>query len=179
MMESSSLGLNCLNVCLLSCFVGPLVGDLLVALSSFNTLSTFVMVIGYLFCMFLHEHFDVLLISPFVTMTTVRISLDGDSFYLHCLGWAKSKVWCTIYRFKLPSSTCAADRSKAAPLCVPPMYVFVVSYCYVDTFVSLVVFSSTVSIFPFAPRFYFLFFIRHTTCLVFNQFTVGHFAFLF
>jgi hypothetical protein len=34
--------------------------------------------------MFLHEHFDVLL-SPFVTMTTVRISLGGDSFYLHCL----------------------------------------------------------------------------------------------
>jgi hypothetical protein len=34
--------------------------------------------------MFLHEHFDVLLISSFVTMTTVRISLGGDSVYLHC-----------------------------------------------------------------------------------------------
>jgi hypothetical protein len=41
------------------------------------------------FCMFLHEHFDVLLISPYLliyeTMKTVRISLGGDAFYLHCL----------------------------------------------------------------------------------------------
>jgi hypothetical protein len=35
--------------------------------------------------MFLHDHLGVLRISPFVTMTTVRISLGGDSFYSHCL----------------------------------------------------------------------------------------------
>jgi hypothetical protein len=40
------------------------------------------------------------------------------------------------------------------PLYVPQMYVYVVSYCFGDTFVSLVVFSSTVSIFPFAPSFF-------------------------
>jgi hypothetical protein len=35
--------------------------------------------------MFLHDHLSVLLIKPFATITTVRISLGGDSFYLHCL----------------------------------------------------------------------------------------------
>jgi hypothetical protein len=33
------------------------------------------------------------------------------------------------------NSIYAADCSKAAPLCVPQMYVFVVLYCFGDTFV--------------------------------------------
>jgi hypothetical protein len=44
-----------------------------------------------------------------------------------------SEVWSTINLFKLPRSTCAADRSKGAPLCVPQMYVFVVLFCFGDT----------------------------------------------
>ncbi|XP_060559378.1 uncharacterized protein LOC132719604 [Ruditapes philippinarum] len=54
-------------------------------------------------------------------------------------------VWCTINRFKLPSSTYAADRSKAAPsICVPQMYVLLFHTVLVTLlFVSLVVVSST------------------------------------
>jgi hypothetical protein len=53
------------------CFISvllrrALVCNFLVALPSFKTLSTFVMVI-----VFVHDHFCVLLISPFVTTATV------------------------------------------------------------------------------------------------------------
>jgi hypothetical protein len=56
----------------------------------------------------------------------------GDSFFLHCLlkkehGGAKSDVWCTINRFKLPSSAYTADRSKAAPLYVLQTYAFFIA----------------------------------------------------
>jgi hypothetical protein len=97
--------------------------------------------------MYLHDHLYVLLSSPFVTITTVRVLPGGYSrFKEH--GGAKSEVWCTIYRFKLPSSAYAADHSKAASLCAPQMYVFVVSYYYGDTCASIVDFLSTVSIIP-------------------------------
>jgi hypothetical protein len=60
---------------------------------------------------------------------------------------------------QIPSSIYAADLSKVVPLCVPQMFVYVVLYCFGDTFafVSLVVFSSTVCIFPIATSFYLFF----------------------
>jgi hypothetical protein len=39
----------------------------------------------FFFCMFLHMLFDILHISLFVSITTVRILHGRDSFYLHCL----------------------------------------------------------------------------------------------
>jgi hypothetical protein len=104
----------------------------------------------------LRVRFGVLL--SFLTLALVTGSGGG------CVHWTPPflddlvyHIWCTSNRFKLPNSIYAADRSKAAPLCVLQMFVYVVSYCFGDTFVSVVVFSSTVSIFPFAPSFYFLF----------------------
>jgi hypothetical protein len=98
--------------------------------------------------MLLRDHF----VSRLLYFTTAGVKC--------CMAAVKScpvlhfSVWCTINRFKLPSSINAADRSKVAPLCVPQMFVYVVLYCFGDTFVSFVVFSSTESIFPFASSFY-------------------------
>jgi hypothetical protein len=76
----SHLGLNCHTVRLLSCFAGPfIVGDFLVALSSFQESSTLVVIIRLYLCMRIYTviyGFYVFRLN--VTMTNVRISFDGD-----------------------------------------------------------------------------------------------------
>jgi hypothetical protein len=95
------------------------------------------------------------MISSLITITAVRISLGGDSFNLHCI--VDRNIVGLRVKFDAPltglnsPAILAADRSKAAHLCDPYVYLFV-SYLYCDTFVPFLLFlSSTVSIFSFAP----------------------------
>jgi hypothetical protein len=80
-------------------------------------------------------------------------SLTWQGFILSTLsglykyGGAKSEVWCTIHRFKLPSSTYVAERSKA---------VFVVSYCFL-TLVCVPCCFLVCSMFPFSHSFIIIF----------------------
>jgi hypothetical protein len=90
----------------------------------------------------------------FVTITTVRISLGGDSFYLHCLVY-RNMVGLRA-RFGAPL-TGLNSPAVFMLLTIPSVFLRCMSMLFhtvLVTFVSLVVFSSTVSIFPFAPIFY-------------------------
>ena len=71
----------------------------------------------------------------------VSLNFTGRGLLLFTLNvtWehigAKSAVGCTINRFKLPSGSFAADRSKTVPLCVP------LSVLRFQLFVCLLLFS--------------------------------------
>jgi hypothetical protein len=105
------------------------------------------------------EHFVVLLFSPFVTITTVRISLGGDSFYLHCLIYRNMvglRVWsgAPVIGLNPPPPAVLILLTVPMPLCVPQMYDFVVSYCVGDTFVCVPsCFLVYGKYFPFASSF--------------------------
>lgn len=95
-------------------------------------------------------------------MTTVRISLGGDSFYLHCLVY-RNMVGLRA-RFGAPLTGLNSPAVIIMLLTVPRRRPTVFLRCMSMLFhtvlvtlllVSLVVFSSTVSIFPIASSFYF------------------------
>jgi hypothetical protein len=79
--SESPLGLNCLNVHLLSCFVGPLLVIFLLLCLPLRHWVHLLWSMGFL----LNVSTWSFQCPPFETITTVRISLCGDSFYLHCL----------------------------------------------------------------------------------------------
>jgi hypothetical protein len=95
-------------------------------------------------------------------MTTVRISLDGDSFYLHCLVY-RNMVGLRA-RFGAPltglNSPAVIIMLQTVPRRRPSVFLRCMSMLFHTVWVtlllvSLVVFSSTVSIFPITPSFYF------------------------
>jgi hypothetical protein len=81
--------------------------------------------------MFLHDYFGVILISPFVSTTTVSISLGGDSYYLHRLVYRNMVGLRVTFGAPLTGLNSPAVHMtfQGGAVCVPQMYGFVVSYC--------------------------------------------------